>query len=289
MPTPTLSTISIVSPSPNPLTTRSFTVANFTPITEYAFKFATHHQSPTLEASLNNTYLEKFDDANTVSFFTDAARTLVDSNTVTKIRNAIINSIDSYSQANRTIIASIINIIIIFTMVGKPQQRYPLRSTLMLTTALTTTLVMNQNYLIVYLNTTSLSIAPTHNPITFSGISTFVIVSNANLAAAPTVAAAANISQATSSQVAVAAAATTIAATLPSVFDSRNLPVDVRARYDTFHYPTDILTNKAMVQFFLPTGGCGPILSYLDSPLGAGVKSSPIDSNRIIAGQFSLC
>ena len=128
--------------------------------------------------------------------------------------------------------------------------------------------------------------APTHNPITFSGISTFAIVANANLAAALTPAATAAASQATA-----AAAAATIATTMPSIFDSRILPADVRARYDTFHHPTDILTNKTMVPFALPTGGCGPVLSYLDSPLGAGVKPLPTDSNGIIAqnGNFSLC
>ena len=78
------------------------------------------------------------------------------------------------------------------------------------------------------------------------------------------------------------AAATTIAATLPAVFDARNLPADVRARYDTFHHATDILTKAAMVPFNSPTGGCGPVLSYLDPPIGAGQTPSPTDANWII-------
>ena len=100
-------------------------------------------------ASLNNMYSEQFDDAVAVSFFTDAVRTLVDPDAVTKIKKAIIDSIDSYSQANRTVIAPIINSLLLFAMVGKTQLQYPLQSTSTLTTALIATLAMNQNYLIV--------------------------------------------------------------------------------------------------------------------------------------------
>ena len=72
-------------------------------------------------------------------------------------------------------------------------------------------------------------------------------------------------------QTAAAAAAATVAATLPSVFDSRNLPPDVRLRYDAFMDPSSIVTQSAMIPFAIPTNGCGPVLSYLDPPLGAGV------------------
>ena len=91
------------------------------------------------------------------------------------------------------------------------------------------------------------------------------------------------------SQAAVVATAATIDITLHVTFDSINLPVDARARYDTFNIPIDILTQKAMVTFAQPTGVCGPVLFYLDPPLGAGVIPTPTDSNRIITqnGQFS--
>ena len=105
---------------------------------------------------------------------------------------------------------------------------------------------------------------------------------------AATTAAAVAASQAVASQAAAAVAAATIAATLPAVFDAKYLPADVRAQYDTVHHPTDIFTQTAMVPFNSPSGGCGPVLSYLDPPLGAGVMPSPIDANRIITrnGQF---
>ena len=52
--------------------------------------------------------------------------------------------------------------------------------------------------------------------------------------------------------------------------------------------PSTIVTQSAMVPFVQPSGGCGPVLSYLDPPLGAGVPRSPTDANRIITsnGQF---
>ena len=89
--------IGIVSPSPHITRTRSFTMPDFTPITEYSCSFARHHQSPTLEASLNNTYSEQFSDTVTVLFFTDTTCNVVDPDAVSKIRSAIIDSIDSYS------------------------------------------------------------------------------------------------------------------------------------------------------------------------------------------------
>ena len=107
-------------------------------------------------------------------------------------------------------------------------------------------------------------------------------------AATGTAAATAAASQATASQVVAtttaAAATATFTATLPAVFDARNLPADVRERYDAVHHPADILTHTAMVPFASPPGGYDPVLSSLGPPLSAGVLSSPIDVNRNITG-----
>ena len=81
MPTPSSSLhklSSIVSPSPNPLSkTRSFTMSDFTPITQLFFIFGPHH-SPKyefLDTALNNVYSEPLDDAVLASLFTDANKT----------------------------------------------------------------------------------------------------------------------------------------------------------------------------------------------------------------------
>ena len=89
-------------------------------------------------------------------------------------------------------------------------------------------------------------------------------------------------SSATASQAAATAATAAIATTLPAVFDARNIPANIRVRCDTFRHLTDILTQTAIVPFTTPSDGCGPVLSYLDPPLGAGAMSSPTDANRII-------
>ena len=51
-----------------------------------------------------------------------------------------------------------------------------------------------------------------------------------------------------------------------------------------------IVTRSSMVPFAQHSGGCGPVLAYLNPPLGAGVQRSPTDANRIITnnGQFFL-
>ena len=73
---------------------------NFTTITEYSFKFGPHHLSPTFAFTLNNTYYEQFDAAVITSFFTDTARTAVAQDIITKIRNAIIDTIELNSQVD---------------------------------------------------------------------------------------------------------------------------------------------------------------------------------------------
>ena len=49
-----------------------------------------------------------------------------------------------------------------------------------------------------------------------------------------------------------------------------------------------IVTRSTMVPFAQHSEGCGPVLAYLDPPLGAGVPRSPTDANQIITsnGQF---
>ena len=135
------------------------------------------------------------------------------------------------------------------------------------------------------MNMTAVFVANLYNPLTFVGIDTSVTSANSAVAAA---AAAAAILQATATQAATTAVAATIAATLPIVFDSRNLPPDVRAWYDSFVNPFTIVTQSAMVLFTMPAGGCVPVLSYLDPPLGAGVKPSPTNCNRIITQNGQL-
>ena len=79
-----------------------------------------------------------------------------------------------------------------------------------------------------------------------------------------------------------AATAATIATTLPLVFHSQNLPVDIQVGYNTFLNPPKIMINSDMKPFAMPAGGVAPVLSYLDPPIGTSVQPHATDSNHII-------
>ena len=98
--TDSVTNIGMVSPSPHIPRTRSFTMPDFTSITEYSFRFAEHHQAPALDSSLNSTYSEPVDDTVTVHFFTDNLRTVVAPDAISKIRIAIVDSIEDCSTAD---------------------------------------------------------------------------------------------------------------------------------------------------------------------------------------------
>ena len=64
--------LSIVSPSPYLSCTRSFTMANFTTITDISFSFTDHPTCPAFSKALNDTYAEPFNAAVLTSLFPDA-------------------------------------------------------------------------------------------------------------------------------------------------------------------------------------------------------------------------
>ena len=117
---------------------------------------------------------------------------------------------------------------------------YLLQSASMLATAFTALVSTAKSNFTITLMIGSLFITDNFDPNNCCGFSLTKIVPPTATDAATTAAAAA---AAASQAAAAAAAAATIAATLPAIFDTRNLPTDVRARYDIFHHPTDILKN----------------------------------------------
>ena len=84
-----------------------------------------------------------------------------------------------------------------------------------------------------------------------------------------------------------AAATVALAATLPIVFNSNNLPAEAKARYKNHVDTTFLMTNRDMQPFSTPLGGVCPFLSYPDLLMGTGVTRQS-DSNRLIPwnGQF---
>ena len=102
--TPSISSIRIriVSPSLNPVTrTLSFTMLNFTTVTNINFEFGPHHYTKlkNLNRSLNNIYFECLDDAFVTSLFTDSQQTTFKDTAINLIRTSIIDIIVANSRA----------------------------------------------------------------------------------------------------------------------------------------------------------------------------------------------
>jgi len=126
MPTTDLSptpTSSIVSPSLHFSRNRSFTMTNYTSITQYSFSFAPHPTCGTFCAAMNNAYSEDFDPAVVATFFTDAARTQVVPDVIPIIRAAIIDTIMLSTTAPRPVVAPIVNIMALFGMFHRPPRK----------------------------------------------------------------------------------------------------------------------------------------------------------------------
>ena len=157
MPTTALPTTSasIISPSPHISRTRSFTMTNFTSITQYSFEFSPHPTCRSFGTALNNSYAEDFEPAVVATFFTDAARTTVVPNVITVIRAAIIDIVLLSSTTNRTVVVPIINHMPLFGNCGIPPRKFAIRSTTTLTTALEAIVAATQTVLVIKLNTAS--------------------------------------------------------------------------------------------------------------------------------------
>ena len=116
--TTTTAISNIVSSSPNLSRSRSFTIKNFITITDYTFKFGAHPHCERFDNGLNNTYPEPFDAIVVNSIFTDTGRTAIATDVVANIRAAIIDIIEVTSQADRAVIAPIINCLIMSASIG---------------------------------------------------------------------------------------------------------------------------------------------------------------------------
>lgn len=148
-------TSSIISPSPNLLSrSRSFSMSNFTKITEYLFHVLPHHHyCASLHSSLNDTYFEQFDDAVAASFFTDVNQTTVATDVITSTRNAIIASIEATSQADHNTIAPMVNSLVLFAQIRSPIHQFSFRSPSTIQLGLIAVLSTNTTQVVIQLNT----------------------------------------------------------------------------------------------------------------------------------------
>ena len=115
---------SIVSPSPHLSQTRSFTMSNSTTLTAYNFNFGDHTLCPMFSITLNNTYAELFETSVVNRLFTDANKTAVATDAILIIWTAVIDTILISSTADQTVVAPIVNQMLIFVFGGNPIQKF---------------------------------------------------------------------------------------------------------------------------------------------------------------------
>ena len=143
---------SIVSSSPFLSQTRSFTMTDYTSITDWSFKFADHPHCLPFGVALNNTYSEDFDDAVVAQILTDSTRTIVAADAILTFNAAIINIIMYSSTADCTVVAPIINQMLLFGYFGHPPQKYSIRSPATITKALNISVATTRTAIVIQLN-----------------------------------------------------------------------------------------------------------------------------------------
>ena len=294
-------TSSIISPSPYFPRTQSFTMANYASIMDISFCFSDHPTYPAFSKALNDTYAEPFAVPAVASLFTDAGCTTVVPDVVPVLCAAIIDTIMISSTADQTIVALIINGMLLFVKAGTPPRKIPIWSTGTMTTTLTTYVASNQTYVLLNINPATVFVDPTTFTIMNFGGTTLTgpirptaLRTGTGTGAGTSAAAAITPTQAATAaaQVLVAkqtATAAVFAATLPVTFNLLLLPLDVKSCHLRHLNPSYLLTASDMVPFPTAIGGACPFLSHLDPPMGTGVTRQP-DSNRVIArnGHFFL-
>ena len=147
-------------------------MANYTSITDLVFAFSKHPTCINFSKALNNTYSEPLDAPVLTSLFTDAGRTAVVPDVVPVLRAAIINTIMLSSTADRTVVAPMINSMLLFLKVGNPPRKYPVRSTGTLTTALTAHVTSATPIVLLHVNPSTVFVDTDHFTIMdFGGLS----------------------------------------------------------------------------------------------------------------------
>ena len=265
-------------------------MADYTSLTDWSYKFANHPHCEPFDVVLNNIYSEDFDNAVVDRIFTDANKTLFATNIIPVLRAAIIDIIMISSTADRAVVATIINQMLLFEFFGNPGRKYPIRSTATVTKALNVSVATNRTDIVLQLNPVQVFVGPYNFAVmNFTGISLTGPIRHINIAGASTDPATyATVTALTPAQVAAAAvtataanqalvaqqqaAAAALAATLPTKFDSNNLPPEVKTRYENHLNPSHLMTKSDMQPYPTPTGGVCPVLSYLDPPMGTGVS-----------------
>ena len=240
-------------------------MANYTTITDIVFEFSPLHltQLEYLDHSLNNFYSKFLEDPVTMSLYTDSNKTTFQNDAITLIRSGIFDIITANSRSNRFVVEPLIDALPLYSVIGSTsnKSRCPLRSVSTLATAFAAQVKAAKTHFTINLMTGIIFVANDYDPNDFTGFFlTCVVPTLGNLGAQQT----SNVTNpanpanpaatAATTAAAQALAAASIAVTLPVAFNSRNLPTNVCAWYNSLNNLTKITTKTAMVAFNQPTG-----------------------------------
>ena len=178
------------------------------------------------------------------------------------------------STADRTVVAPIINGMLLFVQGGTPTQKLPIWSTVTMTTVLTTFVASSQPFFVINVNPATVFVDAAN--FTAPGTGTGPVAVAVTYAAAVTTTPAQIVTAAAEALAAQqTAVAAVLAATLPATFNLLNLPPDVKTRHLHQLDPSYLLTQSDMVPFLMATEGVCLPLSHLDPPIGTSVTRQP--------------
>ena len=137
-------------------------MTDYATITDVSFCFSDHPTCPVFSNALNNTYSEPLADDVVGGLFTNSGRTTVIADVIPALRTAIVNTVMISSTADRTVVALIINCMLLFVRAGNSLRKLPIWSTGTFTTALNSTVAANHHFVVIRLNPATVFVDP-HN------------------------------------------------------------------------------------------------------------------------------
>ena len=135
-------------------------MADYTPTNDWSFKFFNHPHCPPFSLALNNTSAEDLDDAAIAPLFTNILKTIVTTDAITILRAAIVDVNMLTSTADQAVVVPIVNQMLLFTWIGNPGQKYPLRSAATITKALNMIVAGNKTSVVLQFNPVKIFVDP---------------------------------------------------------------------------------------------------------------------------------
>ena len=161
-------------------------MTTYTTITDWSFQFGDHPHCTNFVPALNNTYSEDIEPAAVSRVFTNNIRTIIAVNVITVLQTTVIDTILVLFRGNYTVVALIVNQMLLFGYFGNPAQKFPILSAGIVTTVLNTNITANKTAVIIVLNMALIFVdCNNFNVMDFTGLSLTGPVCHINAPTAP--------------------------------------------------------------------------------------------------------